>query len=124
MRFFMKHTAILFLIVFSFFSFNLMAQEIPPPTSGPREEPIPEEAQQQKWTAAFQDAEKAFNSDTPESSIPLFQNLVTEISDQKNQRQLSQSELSLLWRSLDYLGQAYFNDGQVDPARSVFVKLI
>lgn len=94
------------------------------PQSGPQEEMIPEEVQQQNWTKTFQEAETAFNSDTPGNSIPIFQNLITEITEQKVKRGLTDPEQLMLLRSLDYLGQAFYGEGQQDQAQIVFLKLI
>ncbi len=110
---------LLFLLSFAPAAFN---QETPP--SGPQEEMIPEEAQQETWTKSFQAAETAFNSDAPGNSIPMFQNLITGITEQKLKRGLTEPEQIMLWRSLDYLGQAFYLEGQQDQSRIVFLKLI
>ncbi|PWT92187.1 MAG: hypothetical protein C5B54_03955 [Acidobacteria bacterium] len=92
--------------------------------SQPQEEALPEEAQQQNWTKAFQDAETKFKSDSQPDSIPLFQQLIGEIVEQKVKHGLTDPEQMLLQKSLDYLGQAFYNEGQIEEARSVFLKLI
>ena len=102
---------------------KILAQETAPQT-GPTEELIPEEAQQQKWTQAFQAAEKVFNSETQNDSIALFQNLIADITAEKVKRSLSDAEKLMLVRSLDYLGQAFFLEDQASQAREVFLKLI
>jgi tetratricopeptide (TPR) repeat protein len=119
----MRKTAFLFFLLLVF-SVAIAQQESPPPGSKPQEEALPEEAQQQDWTKAFQAAESTFQSDNQPASIPMFQDLITQIVEQKVKRGLTQPEQSLLQRSLDYLGQAFFNEGQVDEARGVFLKLI
>lgn len=113
--------ALLFLLLVSLYGFT---QTPPPEESAPKEEPLPEEAQQQQWTDSFQQAETAFNSDNPASSIPLFQELIKQITEQRVRRELTQPEDLLLYRSLDYLGQAFFNEGQEDESRNVFLKLV
>ncbi|HEY7161455.1 MAG TPA: hypothetical protein VH815_09350, partial [Acidobacteriota bacterium] len=82
------------------------AQETPPPESKPEEAPIEEEAMQMQWAKAFQEAEKVFNSENQSSSIPMFEGLITQITEQKVKRGLTDPEMLLLLRSLDYLGQA------------------
>lgn len=92
--------------------------------TGPTEELIPEEAQQQKWTKAFQDAEKVFNSENQSDSIALFQNLIADITAEKVKRSLSDAEKLMLLRSLDYLGQAFFLEEQQPQSREVFLKML
>jgi tetratricopeptide (TPR) repeat protein len=94
------------------------------PQSGPQEELIPEEMQQQKWTEAFQNAEKVFNSENQADCIPMFQDLITQITQEKMKRPLTDAEKLFLLRSLDYLGQAFFLEEQPEQARGVFTKLI
>jgi hypothetical protein len=100
------------------------AQETPPPESKPQEAPIEEEAMQMQWTKAFQEAEKTFNSENQSSSIPLFENLITQITEQKVKRGLTEPEMLLLLRSLDYLGQANYNEGETEKSKLVFLKLM
>ena len=92
--------------------------------AGPQEEMIPEEAQQQKWTQNFQEAEKVFNSENQANSIPLFQDLISQITEEKGRRTLPEPERLLLLKSLDYLGQAFFLEGQQEESSKVFVKLL
>ena len=92
--------------------------------TAPKEESLPEEAQQQNWSQSFQEAEKTFNSDNPSASITLFQDLIGQITEQKLKRELSQPEQLMLWKSLDYLGQAFFNEGQTEQSKTVFLKLV
>jgi PEGA domain/PDZ domain len=99
-------------------------QETPPPESKPEEAPIEEEAMQMQWTKAFQEAEKVFNSAEQTSSIPLFENLITQITEQKVKRGLTDPEMLLLLRSLDYLGQANYNEGETEKSKLVFLKLM
>lgn len=91
---------------------------------GPHEEMLPEEAQQQEWTKAFQDAETVFKSENQTDSIPLYQDLIAKITEQRLKRQLSDPERLLLFRSLDHLGLAFFFDGQRDQSGQVFLKLV
>ena len=102
----------------------LFAQETPPPDQGPQEEMIPEEAQLQDWTKAFAQAEGVFNSENQPQSIPLFQDLVAKITAEKMKRPLTEPEKVLLLKSLDYLGQGFYLEGQEEEAKSVFLKLI
>lgn len=104
---------------------QLLAQEtVPPPPGGPEETPIEEEAQQQEWAKAFQEAEAMFNSAEQTSSIPMFENLVTKITEEKIKRGLTEPELFLLYKSLDYLGQANYNEGEQEKSSLVFLKLL
>ncbi len=109
-----------FLLIFAASAFNQENSS----QSRPQEEMIPEEAQQQTWTRSFQEAETAFNSDAPGNSIPLFQNLIAAITEEKLKRGLTEPEQLMLWRSLDYLGQAFYLEGQQDQSSGVFLKLI
>ena len=102
----------------------LFAQETPPPGQGPQEEMIPEEAQLQNWNKAFTDAEAVFNSENQSQSIPLFQDLVGKITAEKMKRPLTEPERVLLLKSLDYLGQGFFLEGEQEEAKGVFLKLI
>ncbi|MCI0602299.1 PEGA domain-containing protein [bacterium] len=102
----------------------LFAQELPPVDQGPEEELIPEEAELQKWNKAFADAEGVFNSENQTQSIPLFQDLVGKITAEKMKRPLTEPERLLLYRSLDYLGRAFYVEGQQEEAKNVFLKLI
>ena len=113
---------IILVLLYLLVSAITFGQQAPP--SGPQEEMIPEEAQQQNWTRTFQEAETAFNSDTPGNSIPIFQKLIAEITEQKVKRGLTEPEQMMLWRSLDYLGQAFYGEGQQDQSQIVFLKLI
>lgn len=100
------------------------AQQEPPLTeSEPEEEMLPEEAQQQEWSKAFQQAEVQFNSADQAASISSFQNLITQITEEKIKRGLSEPEQLILWKSLDYLGQGLYNEGRLDEAQQVFLKL-
>jgi tetratricopeptide (TPR) repeat protein len=99
-------------------------QPIQEEPSQPQEEMLPEEAQQQQWTKTFQEAEALFNSADQATSIPVFQDLITQITEQKIKRGLSDPEQLILWKSLDYLGEAFYNDGQLDQSQIVFLKLI
>lgn len=94
------------------------------PQGGPQEEMLPEEAQQQQWTKAFQSAEEVFKSENQSASIPMYQDLVSQITEQRLKRQLSDPEKLLLYRSLDHLGLAFFFDGQKEQSGQVFLKLI
>jgi tetratricopeptide (TPR) repeat protein len=101
-------------------------QQEPPLTESetqPEEEMLPEEAQQQEWSKTFQQAETQFNSADQGSSIPAFQNLIAQITEAKIKRGLTEPEQLLLWKSLDYLGQGLYNDGRLDEAEQVFLKL-
>lgn len=118
----MKHQIQILVLLVAFALNGLIAYS--QQESAPQEQPLPEEAQQQKWSESFQEAEKAFNSDNPSSCIPLFQDLSNQIMDQKSKGPLAQPELLLLLHSLDYLGQAYYNEGQVDDARNSLLKLV
>ena len=100
------------------------AQETPPPESKPEEAPIEEEAMQMQWTRAFQEAETTFNSENQSSSIPMFENLITQITEQKVKRGLTDPEMLLLLKSLDYLGQANYNEGETEKSKLVFLKLM
>lgn len=102
----------------------LFAQETPQPEQGPQEELIPEEAQLQNWTKAFTEAEAVFNSVDQPQSIPLFQTLIANITAEKMKRSLTEPERLLLLKSLDYLGQGFYLEGQPEEARNVFLKLI
>ena len=102
----------------------LTAQESPPPGSGPKEEDIQEEAQFQTWQKLFTDAEAVFNSENQSQSIPLFQDLVAKITAEQSKRPLEDAEKQLLLRSLDYLGQGHFLEGQTEEAKGVFMKMI
>jgi tetratricopeptide (TPR) repeat protein len=99
------------------------AQETPP-QGGPQEEPLPEEAQQQQWTTAFQAAEEVFKSENQTDSIALYQDLIAKITEQRMKHPLNDPEKLLLFRSLDHLGLAFYNDGQKDQAGQVFLKLV
>lgn len=99
-------------------------QNPPAPGQGPQEEMLPEEAQQQEWTKAFQQAEDAFKAEDQTLSIPLYQDLVAKITVVRTQRPLSDPEKLVLFRSLDHLGQAFYNDAQKDQSGQVFLKLI
>jgi hypothetical protein len=101
-----------------------IAQETPPPESKPQEAPIEEEAMQMQWAKAFQEAEKTFNSENQTSSIPMFEGLITQITEQKVKRGLTDPEMLLLLRSLDYLGQANYNEGETEKSKLVFLKLM
>jgi len=103
---------------------GIFAQETPPPGQGPQEELIPEEAQLQKWNKAFSDAEALFNSENQPQSIPMFQELIANITAEKMKRPLTEPERLLLFKSLDYLGQGFFLEGQQEEAKNVFLKLI
>jgi tetratricopeptide (TPR) repeat protein len=103
---------------------SLLAQEIPPPGAGPEEELIPEEAQLQEWQKAFTEAESVFNSINQPQSIQLFQDLSSKITAEKMKRPLTEPERLLLLKSLDYLGQGFYLEGQTEEAKSVFLKLI
>src|SRR3990172_2991952 len=80
--------------------------------AGPQEEMIPEEAQQEQWSHIFQEAEKVFNSENQSACIAMFQDLISQLTEQKIRRTLTEPERILLLRSLDYLGQAFFLEGQ------------
>jgi len=99
-------------------------QQTPPPESKPQEAPIEEEAMQMQWAKAFQEAEKVFNSENQTSSIPMFESLITQITEQKVKRGLTDPEMLLLLRSLDYLGQANYNEGETEKSKLVFLKLM
>ena len=102
----------------------LFAQDTPAPGQGPQEEMIPEEAQLQNWNKAFTNAESVFNSENQSQSIALFQDLVGKITTEKMKRPLAEQEKILLLKSLDYLGQGFFLEGQQEEASGVFLKLI
>ena len=92
--------------------------------AGPQEEMIPEEAQQEQWSHIFQEAEKVFNSENQSACIAMFQDLISQLTEQKIRRTLTEPERILLLRSLDYLGQAFFLEGQPEESGRVFLKLI
>ncbi|HSP07471.1 MAG TPA: PEGA domain-containing protein, partial [Acidobacteriota bacterium] len=100
------------------------AQETAPARQGPQEEMLPEEAQQEQWSKAFQAAEDVFKSEDQSASIPLYQALVAQITEQRLKHDLNGPEQLLLYRSLDHLGLAFFNDGQKEQSGQVFLKLI
>jgi tetratricopeptide (TPR) repeat protein len=116
--------AAIFLFLALLFCLTLYAQETPPPGQGPQEELIPEEAELQTWNKAFTDAEAVFNSENQSQSIPLFQDLIGKITAEKMKRTLTEPERQLLLKSLDYLGQAFYLEGQQEEAQNVFLKLI
>ncbi|HSE41854.1 MAG TPA: PEGA domain-containing protein, partial [Acidobacteriota bacterium] len=113
-----------FVLNFILTSFALAQEAAPPPESKPEEAPIAEEALQMEWSKAFQEAETVFNSADQASSIPMFEALITQITEEKVKRGLTDPELLLLLRSLDYLGQANYNEGEQEKARLVFLKLM
>lgn len=94
------------------------------PQQGPQEEMLPEEAQQEQWSKAFQAAEDVFKSEDQAASIPMYQDLISQITEQRLKRPLSDPERLLLFRSLDHLGLAFFFDGQNEQSGQVFLKLI
>lgn len=102
----------------------VFAQETPPPGQGPEEELIPEEAQLQTWNRMFAEAEAVFKSENQPQSIPLFQDLIAKITAEKMKRPLTEPERMLLLKSLDYLGQGFYLEGQEEESKNVFVKLI
>ncbi len=104
--------------------FAFAQEETPPPDSKPEEAPIAEEALQMEWAKTFQEAESIFNSADQASSIPMFETLITQITEEKVKRGLTDPELLLLLRSLDYLGQANYNEGEQEKSRLVFLKLM
>ncbi len=110
------------LLYFCVFAFG--QQTTPPPESGPEEAPIEEEAIQMQWSKTFQEAEAVFNSADQTSSIPMFEALITQITEKKVKRGLTDPEMLLLLRSLDYLGQANYNEGEAEKSRLVFLKLM
>ena len=112
------------LIVFFLYSAVAWSQQVTEPAQGPTEEALPEEAEQQQWATAFQEAEKIFNSEEQSNSVPMFQSLIEQLTEQRLKRTLSAPEQQILFRSLDYLGQAFFLDGQRDAAGRVFLKLV
>jgi len=89
----------------------------------PQEGMIPEEAQQEKWKTAFENAENVFNSEQQPDCIPLFQGLIRDLTEEKVKRPLTEPERQLLLKSLDYLGQAFYLVEQQDQASTVFLKL-
>jgi tetratricopeptide (TPR) repeat protein len=109
---------IFFICTFAF------AQETPPPGQGPEEQLIPEEAQLQNWTRLFSEAEAVFKSENQPQSVALFQDLVSKITAEKMKRPLTEPERILLLKSLDYLGQGFFLEGQQEESKNVFLKLI
>jgi hypothetical protein len=84
----------------------------------------PESAEMDKWTKAFQSAETMFYSRTQYSCVPLFQNLISRMMEVRTDRDLTDSEILLLGKSLDYLAQAFFNNAEFDRARHVLLNLI
>src|SRR5262245_3111417 len=76
------------------------------------------------WQQDFGKAEAIFNGRTQEDSIPLFEDLVSRISDESQRRLLTLEEVKLMARSLDYLGQSYFNMNQQENARKAFLNLL
>ena len=117
----MKHRFVVFLLLICT---CLFAQETPPPSDRPQEEMIPEEAQLQDWNKEFAAAEAVFNSENQAQSIPMFQSLVGKITAEKMKRELTEPEKLVLLKSLDYLGQGFYLEGQSDEAKNVFLKLI
>ncbi len=118
----MKYSILLLLM--ALFAGPTGAQELQPPGQGPQETEIPEEALLQTWTKLFQDAEAVFNSENQPQSIPLFQDLLNRINEEKNKRKLMDPEQSLFLRSLDYLGQGFYLEGQQDESRDTFLRMI
>lgn len=76
------------------------------------------------WGKTFAAAETAFNSRAQYSSVSLFQDLIQKITQEKSKRALSDSELTLLYKSYDYMGQAYYNHGEFAPAYQGYSKLL
>ena len=80
---------------------------------GPQEEMLPEEAQQQQWTKAYQDAENCFQiRESNRQHSAVSGSCIAKITEQRLKRQLSEPEQLLLYRSLDHLALAFFFDGQ------------
>lgn len=121
----MRHNKKVLALLFVFAIMGgLIAHSQQESATAPQEQPLPEEVQQQKWSDAFQAAEKIFNSDDPASCIPLFQDLSNQIMDQKSKGTITQPELLILLHSMDYLGEALYNEGQTDDARNALLKLV
>jgi hypothetical protein len=111
-------------VVFLLCAFVFAQEETPPPESKPEETPLAEETMQMEWAKTFQEAENLFNSADQASSIPMFETLITQITEEKVKRGLTDPETLLLLRSLDYLGQANYNEGEQEKSRLVFLKLM
>ncbi len=82
----------------------------------------PEELQ--GWEKTFQAAEKQFNSASEYSSVSSFQNLINQIGEFQKEHALSREESELLEKSLDYVGQAFFNNNEPEKAKEAFTRLI
>lgn len=78
----------------------------------------------QDWNAQFNEAESAFNGRSQSECIPLFRNLIEQIRGAMGTRELSSQEIDTMSRSLDYLGQAYFNLNQQEQVRATLLQLI
>jgi len=76
------------------------------------------------WNKMFQAAEGLFNSASQYSSVSSFQDLIKQIVDLQQKQALSAEENDLLERSLDYLGQAFFNNNEPEKAKEAFTRLI
>jgi len=78
----------------------------------------------ESWKKMFQAAEAQFNSASVYSSVRSLQNLINQIAEFQQKQALSSGESELLEKSLDYLGQAFFNNNEPEKAKEAFTRLI
>jgi hypothetical protein len=76
------------------------------------------------YSIEFKEAENIFNSARQNSSIPLFQSLISIMESEARQRQLDKNECRILTTSYDYLAQAQFNNNEQADAEQSLLKLI
>lgn len=76
------------------------------------------------WKAQFVQAERVFNGRNQSDCIPMFQGIVEQMTTEGKTRLLTPDEIELLSRSIDYLGQVYFNLNEQNDVRNALLKLI
>jgi len=114
----------LFLILFSLWGHPGSAQQDSPDETGLAGGPEDREGEREVLASTFREAEVLFNSADQSLSIPLMEKFITATAEQKTRRGLSEFEQTMLWKALDYLGQALFNEGQLDGSRNAFRKML
>lgn len=76
------------------------------------------------WKDLYQQAEAAYNSRQPYSCVPLFEDLIARIMKARETEDLSQGDLTILKKSLEYLANTFFNRNEQEKASDAFLKLI
>ena len=78
----------------------------------------------ESWKKMFQAAESQFNSASQYSCVAPFQDLINKMTSFQENGTFSNEESDLLEKSLDYLGQTFFDNNEPEKAKVAFTRLI